>query len=76
MYYNEYIHTIMYGDMLSFSDICIFCIYQWQQSINKIKWYMEMQYNDIQIIIKQYGRTGIHSILYISIQVNVLANTF
>ena len=27
--------------------------------INKIKWYMEMQYNDIQIIIKQYGRTGI-----------------
>ena len=26
--------------------------------INKIKWYMEMQYNDIQIIIKQYGRTG------------------
>ena len=28
MYYNEYIHnhTIMYGDMLSFSDICIFCI--------------------------------------------------
>ena len=27
-------------------------------SINKMKWYMEMQYNDIQIIIKQYGRTG------------------
>ena len=26
--------------------------------INQIKWYMEMQYNDIQIIIKQYGRTG------------------
>ena len=26
--------------------------------INKIKWYIEMQYNDIQIIIKQYGRTG------------------
>ena len=30
--------------------------------INQIKWYMEMQYNDIQIIIKQYGRTGIHRI--------------
>ena len=27
--------------------------------INKIKWFMEMPYNDIQIIIKQYGRTGI-----------------
>ena len=30
--------------------------------INKIKRYMEMQYNDIQIIIKQYGRAGIHII--------------
>ena len=29
--------------------------------MNQIKWYMEMQYNDIQIIIKQYGRTGIHN---------------
>ena len=28
--------------------------------INKIKCYMEIKYNDIQIIIQQYGRTGIH----------------
>ena len=48
----------MYGDMLSFSDICIFCI-NGSSYINKIKWFMEMPYNDIHIIIKQYGRTGI-----------------
>ena len=45
----------MYDDMLLFSDICNGGIH-----INKLKWYMEMQYNDIQIIIKQYGRTAIH----------------